>query len=356
MVIIRDLTLPGLVREGCEAVVLDSRYVRIDADALHLFAREMNEAPVSPSASWDSWHYAGDSHIGGPLTAQYVFVLDCLNFCFWPSDSGCEYDALAQGLRTALLADPNALSAEILSGATAATVASWVAKPHTLPFLETRAARVRELGYALSKPPYDGYAANVVTAARGSASKLAALVAEMCPGFRDEAVYVGASGGSDSGAPRLVPFYKRAQILAGDIWVAYGKQQVTAATTTSTSTPTTTPELGAFYDIDNLTAFADYRLPQLLRARGVLIYTQDLADAVDNKVELLHGSPQEVEIRANTVISVERLKKEIMVMASNTTKKLLNSVELDHSLWHIGETLAAQGKLAPHHRVRTVFY
>ena len=34
----------------------------------------------------------------GGLTAQYILVLDALNFCFWPQ-SDLEYDNLAKGLK-----------------------------------------------------------------------------------------------------------------------------------------------------------------------------------------------------------------------------------------------------------------
>ena len=334
------MSLPDLVREGCESVVAESRFVSIDDTALRSFAHTI--ATPSEGDAWGAWHFDADAAVGGPLTAQYVFVLDALNFCFWPSDSGAQYDALAAGLRAALLADPEALSAATLSRATPTTVAGWVAAPHTLPFLETRAARVRELGRGLAAR-YGGLAANAVVAARGSVAALATLIAEMCPGFRDEAVYVGKDG-----APRLIPFYKRAQILVGDVWVAYGRQTARKPHATGADAASSSLPLGAFYDIDALTAFADYRLPQLLRARGVIVYVPELAEAVDAKDELTHGSPQEVEIRAATVVVVERIKREL--------GGRVTAVELDHRLWHEGEKLARAGKLAPHHRVRTVFY
>jgi hypothetical protein len=55
-------------------------------------------------------------------------------------------------------------------------------------------------------------------------------------GFRDTSVYGG----------RLIHFYKRAQILCGDVWAAYRK-----------SSSSTSPY--KFEDIDKLTMFADYR-------------------------------------------------------------------------------------------------
>ena len=41
---------------------------------------------------------------GGPLTAQYLLVIDTLNFCFWP-ESGLEYEHLARGLKVRASSD-----------------------------------------------------------------------------------------------------------------------------------------------------------------------------------------------------------------------------------------------------------
>jgi hypothetical protein len=35
---------------------------------------------------------------GGPLTVQYLLVVDALNFCFWP-DGELEYEHLAGGIK-----------------------------------------------------------------------------------------------------------------------------------------------------------------------------------------------------------------------------------------------------------------
>jgi hypothetical protein len=53
--------------------------------------------------------------------------------------------------------------------------------------------------------------------------------------------------------------YKRAQILVADVWSCFqGKG------------------LGAFADIDKITMFADYRVPQMLIHYGSLEYTPKL--------------------------------------------------------------------------------
>ncbi len=55
--------------------------------------------------------------------------------------------------------------------------------------------------------------------------------------------------------------------------------------------------LGAFDDMHMLTMFADYRVPQMLRDAGVMVYSDKLAAIVDAGTELLAGSEEETQIR-----------------------------------------------------------
>lgn len=56
-----------------------------------------------------------------------------------------------------------------------------------------------------------------------------------------------------------VAIYKRAQILVADIWACCGGEG-----------------LGEFHDIDEMTAFADYRIPQALVWLGAFQYSDTL--------------------------------------------------------------------------------
>jgi hypothetical protein len=142
-----------------------------------------------------------------------------------------------------------------------------------LPQMPERVRLLREIGSGL-KARYGGHAANMIRQAGGSAEDLVGRIAEAFPGFRDHAVYSGFQ----------VFFYKRAQIFVGDVWGAYGGSG-----------------LGDFGDIHRLTMFADYRVPQILQAKGVMVYDQDLKALVDSGGELPSGSTAESEIRAVTV-------------------------------------------------------
>ena len=68
----------------------------------------------------------------------------------------------------------------------------------------------------------------------------------------------------------------------------------------SLSRPCSGKGLGAFDDMGELTMFADYRVPQLLRDAGVMVYSEHLATIVDKGIELLAGSEEETQIRCNS--------------------------------------------------------
>ena len=139
-----------------------------------------------------------------------------------------EYEHLARGLKNALLRDPHALDADRLATVSNETVASWFA-PFTPPQLDERRRKVQEVGQVLQYF-FGGLALNLVKQANHSAVEVVRLILAYFPGFRDHAVYKG----------EHVHFYKRAQILVGDVWAAYGRRSSGVA---------------SFHDIDKLTMF-----------------------------------------------------------------------------------------------------
>ena len=95
--------------------------------------------------------------------------------------------------------------------------------------------------------------------------------------------------------------------------------------------------------------FHIHRVPQILRVYGILVYAPELAAAIDGRQEVPSGSPEEVELRACTVVAVELLREEMMRRGKN-----LLSIELDWLLWQKGE--AVKDQILPHHRTLTIYY
>ena len=132
------------------------------------------------------------------------------------------------------------------------------------------------------------------------------------------------------GAP--VRFYKRAQILVADLHGAFAGQ-----------------DLGSFSDLDILTAFADYKVPQVLRALGVLAYDPKLAERIARREIIPPGSPAEVEIRAATIWACELLRRALAERGQS-----LRTFEIDWALWNAGQALPPE--TPPYHRTPTIFY
>lgn len=154
--------------------------------------------------------------------------------------------------------------------------------------------------------------------AGGCASELVRLLGEM-PLYRDVARY----GSLD------VPFYKRAQITAADLALAFEE-----------SGP------GRFIDLDELTIFADNLVPHVLRCEGALRYAPSLAARIDAGELLVPGSPEEVEIRPVALHAVER-------MAGHLSPRVA-ARHLDRVLWSRGQSPAIKAR--NRHRARSVFY
>lgn len=61
-----------------------------------------------------------------------------------------------------------------------------------------------------------------------------------------------------------------------------------------------------FTNLEQLTMFADYRVPQTLRLVSIFQYGPTLTQLIDtSETELPYSGLIEVEIRANTVVAVE---------------------------------------------------
>ncbi len=282
------------VRAACAAVVEQARDVR--PGPLDRLLAEVGERRVPP---WD-----GTRHYSGPLerTLRYLLVLDTVNFSFW-GGAGGGYWQLAERLRDAFAAGDELSDPASLGQITAARLHEMLGD---LPMQEERARALRELGA-------HGFEGLV----RETAADTARTLAERLPSYADVASYDG----------RRVPLLKRAQILPADLHGA---------------------GVASFPDLAALTCFPDYKLPQVLRHFGALRYSTALARRVDTWEELKPGEPAEVEIRAATVVAVERLRE-----ALSEHGRQLMAIEVDWILWDLAQGLYP---VRPYHRTRTIFY
>ncbi|KAI5581908.1 hypothetical protein POPTR_007G053900v4 [Populus trichocarpa] len=292
-----------------------SSHVVVDSAGLEKVVENIQDK--IPKIEWDfeGIHYFDN----GPLTVQYLFVLDTLNFCFWP-DKNLNYDDLASGLKEALENDKSVFDADHLQKITGLQLRNLLKWPRPLPLEDERVRLLHEVGFELERS-FGGKASNLVESCGRSAAKLVATIASHFPGFRDHSVYKG----------HQIFLYKRAQIFAADLYGAFKGQGY-----------------GEFDDISSITIFADYIVPAMLRKLGVLKYSSTLASIIESNKEIVSGSEEEVELRACSIYAVEKMRDLISVKLG----KQVLSVELDLWLWAYG----VQNPSLPYHRTLSIYY
>ncbi|WVZ66540.1 hypothetical protein U9M48_015744 [Paspalum notatum var. saurae] len=303
------------VRASAAWVASRSSHVTVDLQEIEKVVEKI-QGDV-PKVEWDfeGIHYFDN----GPLTVQYLFVLDALNFCFWP-DKDLTYDHLASGLKLALEKDKNALDADRLQNYTGSQLRQLLSWPRPLPIEEERVRLLHEVGLELERS-FGGQAANLVKSAGNSAAALIELITRHFPGFRDHSLYKG----------HQVFLYKRAQIFVADLWGAFKGQSY-----------------GQFDDINSITIFADYIVPAVLRELGILKYGSNLSCSIDSNSEIVPGSEEEVEIRACSIYAVEKMRD----LISKKFGKQLLSIDIDLWLWSCG----VQNMALSHHRTLSIYY
>lgn len=270
--------------------------------------------------------------------ANLVLALDALNFCFWsvPRASqprwsvtwgGQTYDgywALAAALRRAVEQGRPLADAEYLANLTEDDIAAILAGDpgaQPIPLLRARLAHLREVGRVLLAK-WNGTFLNAIEGARGSAATLVRDVMVSLPSFHDVVTLNG----------HETRFLKRAQILIADLFGAFEGHGP-----------------GAFHDVHTLTAFADYKVPQVLRHHGVLAYAPALAERVGRCELIPPESDEELEIRAATIWGVELLRRALAERGCD-----LPAFRIDWALWQAGQSLPADTE--PYHRTLTVYY
>lgn len=135
--------------------------------------------------------------------------------------------------------------------------------------------------------------------------------------FKDERTYNG----------KTISFYKLAQLLTSDI--LHIKEELE----------------GISVDYSNLIGCADYKIPQTLRALGILEYNEELSNIIDEKKQIEISSKYEVEIRASQLVV-------IVYIAS----KLDNAKSIDINDYLFTYSKKVKDIAKPYHLCRNVNY
>lgn len=315
------------ILETTKFVVENSDFVKINRECLMAFSNGFDHGRCK---HWLCVAPFDFSHFGDDEKLHFLIILNALSFCYWGEPKWVvEYKdkkhdgawGMILALRRGIEEGIALLNFKYCSQISKEEFAKILRGNTEIPLLEKRWKILQEIGTNVVAR-YDGKASNMIAEANGDTQKLIELIVRIFPSFLDASLY----------KEREIYFCKRAQLLVADIYQIFNGMG-----------------FGALKNADQLTACADYKLPQILRKLGILEYVPALAKKVDNKTEISHNAPEEVEIRANTLWVVEFIKEEIRKRSPQ-----IFSFEVNDHLW-----LASQEKFPgdkPYHRTRTTAY
>jgi len=302
------------IHEACNYVVQKSMHVRTDRENYGAFGEIID----TYRGKLDIGAFGKFKFEGKKKRMRAKVLLNALNFNFWEKKDGkvLRYEverkgkkhygagALFESIDRSLGSGFPLLEPYYLARASESDVDKIFRGNIRIPMVDKRAIIMQELGR--SGEQLDSF----ISRAGSDYWKLVDELVRTYPSFNDTWKY----GEVD------VPFYKRAQLLVSSLHVQ-GDLKVSGT--------------------ENGTAFADYRVPQALRELGIIKYSKQLASDVDNLVDIKAGSAAEVEIRAASLVSCNRLAKEYG----------LKVVEVDNILWMHGRQCKG-----PHHLTKTTSY
>jgi Potential Queuosine, Q, salvage protein family len=313
------------IRAAAAEVTRGARFVHLVDARIAPYAASL-AAEGLPALSYDTDHHARGSEAD---VVAFQLALDTINFGSGyfphlrkrPGMSG--YYTVASSLKERWERDGPFSGTELRAMQPADCAALFGQEGNAGPAQELMALfaqALNDLGGWLGER-YDDDPLGPIADADRSAARLVELVAEM-PFYRDVASYHGIE----------VPLFKRAQILATDLAIAFAERGP-----------------GEFHDLDRLTIFADNLVPHVLRVDGLLEYAPELLQRIERGELIPAGSPEEVEIRAVTIHAVELIVAELKASGVPATARLL-----DYVLWNRGADEVY--KALPRHRTRTVYY
>uniref|UniRef100_A0A8C5Q6Y7 Queuosine 5'-phosphate N-glycosylase/hydrolase n=1 Tax=Leptobrachium leishanense TaxID=445787 RepID=A0A8C5Q6Y7_9ANUR len=334
-------------REAGKFITENSKDVFVEPDGVKKLAEKLyekidhNEITL---AGWKALHELNPQS-SGEDAVNWVFFADTLNFSFWSESDdkkylvkykGKEYSgywSFCAAMNRALDEGIPLTSASYYSNITLDQL-KYVLRSDSdfpIPMIEERLEVLHQTGRILVEK-YGGSFFNVLKQSEKSAVKLLQLVVENFPSYRDEAIFQGVQ----------VAFYKRAQILIGDLWGALeGKDD------------------GCFHDIRQITMFADYRIPQALVHFGAMRYSEKLLNKLNEGWLFQNGDLEEVELRGCSIWAVELICEQIRELFEKNGKKMSNDVNpilIDHFLWDYARDYREEINVVPFHRVRCIYY
>ena len=330
------------VRESADFIAKNAKHVTMGTEEEFKDAAKIIESLVKnwKPESWSDFELHPSNLKDQEKKAAWIFLIDTMNYAFWTppgkvpftvkynGKNWTGYWSMCAAIKKYADNDESILEPSFWAKS---TIEDWqkvfVSETETpIPFIEWRQQTISEAGKWICEK-YEGSIYKMLKSCNKSALALTELVRANLESYRDQCEFNG----------RLVYFLKRAQILPADLHYAFFDEKGEVA------------DACTFTDINEITMFADYRVPQALYFFKLIHYDDYLFNLLKTNPHLEHGSELECEIRGCSIQAVEILKKYI-------NYPNINSVLIDFVLWPYAKEHTEELKDIPIHMTSSVFY
>lgn len=276
------------IRESCNYVAENSRYVSINYDVLDNYIKNID---ISKIKFWLSSNPYNLFDMNIDKIINFLLVFDAIDYCFWgqpkwtiETSEGSKdgSDALLYALLN-YVKEKNKVD---FSNVSFKEFSNILKGNIDIPFLKERYNTIISICDIVNKKMngnFYNYIKNINTD-----TELFNIIINNFKDFYDERQY----------NDRTIYFYKLAQLLTSDI--LHIKELIN----------------GTKVDYSHLVGCADYKIPQTLRALGILEFNSELSNVVDNKCLIEENSIYEVEIRANAIAVINYITSSLVGICS----------------------------------------
>ncbi len=304
--------------ESCKYVSKNSKSVKINKTKIDEFVKTINKVKQK---HWLSFSPYDLLDLPVETIINFLLVYESIDFSFWGSpkwtidtNEGKEDGSIA--LLYAILKYVKDKNTTDFSNITKEEFREILKGNIEIPLFEERYNIIKNVSKIVDEKMNGNFYLFIKDIT--SDVELFEIITKYFENFKDERTYNN----------KKIYFYKLAQLLTSDILhIRKLKENVKV-------------------DYSHLVGCSDYKIPQVMRGLGILEYSENLANIIDNKKEIEVNSEYEVEIRANMIVVIDLIKEKLENKAC--------AIDINDYIWSQGKNKSLE--LKPYHLTRNTNY
>ena len=289
------------ILKSCKYVANNSKSVKINEIKLDDFVETINKVETK---HWLSFSPFNLLDLPIETIVNFLLVYEAIDFSFWGepkwsinTDNGTEDGSIA--LIYAILKYVKCKGNTDLSDITKEELREILKGNIEIPLFEERYNIIKDVSKTVTEKMNGNFYAVIKDITIDT--DLFEIIVNYFPNFKDERTYDN----------KKIYFYKLAQLLTSDILhIRHLKENINV-------------------DYSHLVGCSDYKIPQVMRGLGILEYSDELSNIIDNKKEIEVNSEYEVEIRANMFVIIDLIKKKL--------KNKVCAINVNDYIWNLEE-------------------